>query len=202
MNAKKLKSYAVKQGNMLLMWHNGMQWLIAGSGMYPLRGWPEMNEEELLAVLEIPEEKRAGYQVQLPIGKVGGYGDMAEPMQDGESYDVQLGGLIISQSGGGSFIPAYTPEGLRFISSAALAPVADEAAKQQMIYRRNGGAGVIAIMEGLLVAGVVSCQTGWLDGRTVDELQDVASAAQRIDREKRAAELNADKQMRMEEPEQ
>lgn len=202
MNAKKLKAYAVKQGNMLLTRQHGMQWLVAGRGMYPLRGWPEMNAEELLAVLEIPEEKRAGHQVQALIDDAGGYGELAQPMQDGESYDVQLGGLIISQSGGGSFIPAYTPEGLKFISAAALAPVADEAAKQQMIYRRNGGAGVIAIMEGMLVAGVVSCQTGWLDGRTVDELQDVASAAQRIDREKRAAELNADKQMKMEELEQ
>lgn len=198
MNTKKLKSYAVKQGNMLLMRQNGMQWLIAGSGMYPLPGWPDMNEEELLAVLEIPADKRAGYQARALIGDEGGYGELAQPMQDGESYDVQLGGLIISQSGGGSFIPAYTPEGMKFINAAALAPVADEAAKQQMIYRRNGGAGVIAIMEGLLVAGVVSCRTGWLDGRTVDELQDVASAAMRIDREKRAAETNTDRQMRME----
>lgn len=43
---------------------------------------------------------------------------------------------------------------------------------------------------------------GWLDGRTADELQDVASAALRIDREKREADMNADKQMRMEELEQ
>ena len=203
MNAKKLKAYARKQDTLLLTRCGGVQWLNVGAGIYPLTGWPEVNDEELLTVLDVPAKKQDGYKVFMPSGEAELYRGLLAELQPGEEFNVTLSSLTIGTARG-AWVPVYTPEGLRFVQASALGIVSEEAAKHQIAYRRVGELETVVVFEGLLVAGVLLCQSGWIDSQTADELADAAKVASMIDSQRRAEEMAGDRQLKMmeEDPEE
>lgn len=197
MKTNKLKSYARKQELLMLTSHNGQQWLSAGVGLYPLTGWPRVNEEQLLTVLEVPTEKQEEYIVEVQQEGYSAYAIMMDNLRAGEEYNAKMGCTTISTVRD-AVVPVYTPSGLKFVSCAALAPIREEAARGELVYRKVREIEVIVVMEGLLAVGVLVCLRGWIDVQTAKELCDVAAAAERLEAGMRAGEDNDDRQMRME----
>lgn len=197
MKASALKKYARKQDVMLLTRHNGEQWLSLSGGIFPLRGWPSVNDEQLLTVLEVAKDKQADYIVNVLPESSSAYSSLMDLMQDGEAYNVTLASVTIG-SAKGAWVPAYTPEGMRFVSVSALSVISEEASRREIIYRQAGPVEALVVMEGLIPAGVLICMSSWIDSQTAEELQDVAAVAGQIDRAKMAEEQNEGRQMSME----
>lgn len=198
MKTNALKKYARKQEIMMLTRHNGEQWLSLSGGIFPLRGWPDVNDEQLLTVLEVAKDKQDEYTVNVLPESSWHYSSLMDMMHDGEQYDVTLASVTIG-SAKGAWVPAYTPAGTRFVSASALSVISEEASRREIIYRKAGTVEALVVMEGLIPAGVLICVSSWIDSQTAEELQDVAAVAGQIDRERMAEELNEGRQMRMEE---
>jgi len=178
MKGAALKKFLKKGKSLYLMDNDGLQWVSARSAAYPLDGYPRMDEESLLTVLEIPEGKREGYHVLMMPRPNDMLAELMQDMMSDEGANVRLGGITITAAEAGSYKPAYTPDGVQFVEEEALRPLADVLDKCQLVYRNTGKMGAIVVMLGMMTVGVLMCVNGWADVQVQTELRAAAQAAE------------------------
>ena len=199
MKTNALKSYVRSQGSMALIEHQERQWLLSGTAAYPLDGWPHTSGAEMMTLMDIPKDEQATYPMR--------------EYYDGEAPEALLRTLADTDPGerqatearvritaeGKSWVPLYTPAGMCFVDAEALKPLADVKKEMTLHYReREGQAGTVAVKVGMLVVGVIFCQSGFITDDVEEALLDVRLGAEKLATARRQREANEDRQLRME----
>lgn len=96
------------------------QYIGDGNAVYPISGLPELDEESILTIFDVPEKQREDWLVQ--------YRDIPEGISfedtDATEKIIEQGNLSIVYSGK-TLKPLQTRRGLVFIESRYLSPVSD-----------------------------------------------------------------------------
>ena len=97
------------------------QYVQAGSAVFPLDGLPLLNEDTLIAILDIPADERCDWVVQRTNAQCA-----LSYVQDNEENDQlsELAGITFSANGY-DLQPVYTPYGLVTIDSSTRRVIAD-----------------------------------------------------------------------------
>ena len=126
------------------------QWIGDGSSLYPLHGMPELDEETVFAVLDIPQDKRESYIVS--------WEAWPEHIDGGDEADGERQ-LLDSPCGivwkDMKLMPARTSRGLWFYNPDYLNPLRD--ADSFELYERETPDGRIylAVKTGLLLRAII-----------------------------------------------
>ena len=127
-----------------------VQWAGDGGAMYPLFGIPHLNEEQILVLFDVPEDKRKGVSVLLESGMPGGL-DTEDSAADQEArpYPLSFG------TAWGVYYPVQTSTGIAFYDAEYFKPIADKPrAKLYERYTRSGRLYFVA-KDGMLVEAVI-----------------------------------------------
>lgn len=199
MKGNALKSYVRNQGSMTLINTEGRQWLVSGAAAYPLDGWPHTSGAELMTLMDIPKDEQDTYPMRE-------YAEGEAPemllrmLEDTDPEERQATEARVRITAEGkSWVPLYTQAGMRFVDADALKPLHDVRKEMALYYREDDGrAGVIAAKVGLLVVGVMFCQSGFITDDVEEALLDVSLGAEKLATARRQREANEDRQMHME----
>lgn len=200
MKTSALKKYVKKSGSMVLIETGERQWLATGTGMWPLDGWPRMTAEELMTLMEIPKDEQPMHPMRMQTAE-----ELPEAWQQlmeetGQDSEAKPAGLTIGTKGM-VVQPMYTRYGLKFAESAAMAVLKDS--KKEIVWRfreTGAGAGALVAKIGLLTAGVIFPQGGWITDEVEEWLADTSMAASKAAQKRREENAAAAKgaQLRME----
>ena len=128
----------------------GTQWIGTGNALYRVDGMPDFSQESLLALFDVPEDKRSEwmYRAAAPGADLRDYvpeDESVEPV----GFPVQYhGGTMQMYSPLRSFEAAY-------LNTAYLAPLIDEAGKLMMFWRGEGSRQCFAIKSGLFLRAIL-----------------------------------------------
>lgn len=149
MKIKAVEAVCRSENHIYLIGRGDDQWIGSNGAIYPLHGFPEMNEDNVFAWLGIPEKKRKGFTfTRIPeYIKEYDFGDVS----DGER-PILRGNITINTSSR-SLEPLRTTVGVVFLDKAYLKPFGDGAT----FFERKSASGrvYIAIKEGLLLKGII-----------------------------------------------
>lgn len=144
----------------------GEQWIGASGALYPLHGFPKMDEVSVFAWMDIPEAKRKNYVFQYDYELYEAY-DFSDS-SDGERY-IERGRYTITTPRG-CMEPLNVSEGVIYINAEYLKPFGD----RMMLYERrtNDGRLYIAVKEGLLLKGIIMPMV--IEQSMADDLLEIA----------------------------
>ena len=169
----------------LLDCDDGTQWVGDGKGFYQLVGMPELGEQSICAVMDIPQEKAAEMEItrrEMPEyynpEKEGGMGL-------GEYLEFDDGNCITFM--GNTLMPVKNRDGIRFIQPKYLKPLGD----LDNITLENGAGGRFLIAnDGMFPVGVILVEP--VGGKIVSWLAEVSTAARTEELEKKRRERDDD----------
>ena len=142
--------------------------------VYPLDGMPRVNEEKVLAIMDVPVDKRNEWHVFKGINK-----NIEWMLEDEQSADTEAKmGKIELECGGVKYRPFHTARGILFVSNEQIRPIKDE---KNVCYRlrENGNAQMIIAQSGMMNIGALM-PLQWADEEAADELWKMAEAARKI----------------------
>lgn len=127
------------------------QYIGDGSAVYPISGLPELDEESILTIFDVPEKQREDWLVR--------YRDIPEGISfedtDATEKIIEQGNLSIVYSGK-TLKPLQTRRGLVFIESRYLSPVSDVLDVLELYERVTPfGAPYIVAKAGFLLQAVI-----------------------------------------------
>ena len=148
---KNLAAMCRKQ-RVIIMYHDrsDMQWISEGHAIYPMVGIPEVDEEQVMFLFDIPEKKRAECLVS-DYGSIEDCFDISDGAMDNEVKLMPPAMMI----GGNLITPIETSQGIAFFNSEYLKPVSDkEDLNLYERYTRNGQLYIVA-KSGMIVQAVI-----------------------------------------------
>lgn len=127
----------------------GSQWIGVGMAIYPLYGFPQMDENSVFAWMDVPEKKRKDFSFRYEC-------ELPEPFDFSDSCDGERILIRMNYSFNTSFgcmEPINVSEGVIYLDSAYLKPFGEGA----LLYERRSKSGriYIAVKEGLLLKGII-----------------------------------------------
>ena len=144
------------------------QYIGDGNAVYPISGLPELDEESILTIFDVPEKQRKDWLVR--------YRDIPERISfedtDETERHVEREGISIIYSGR-TLKPIRTTRGLVFIESRYLSPVADVLDVLELYERRTaeGTPYIVAKAGFLLQAVIMPCDV--ISAQFVQRLQEL-----------------------------
>lgn len=120
------------------------QHIAVASAIYPLDGLPPVDEETILAMLDVPVGDRVDYQILT--GPAAPFHDMLEDNLD-QDLPAQLTDMLVSVSGE-TLRPLYSPLGLLCIREAERKPISDSAKTAAYFVRMVGNDPVVIVKNG------------------------------------------------------
>ena len=127
-----------------------IQWVGDGSAIYPMYGIPHMEDEQMLILFDVPEDKRKTYAVFHHEEMLPGYS-----VEDGaadnlvENYPISIG------EASGVWYPVSTSSGIAFYAAEVFKPIMDKPqAKLYERYTRKGDLYFVA-KDGMLVEALI-----------------------------------------------
>ncbi len=154
MNWDKMKRIAKREKKAILLRdEDGMQWLNTGSAAYILEGMPELDEETVLTIIGVPDNKKSDWTT-------GKSYDVEPFLQNDFPEEIELTAdearvSVIYE--GTEIIPIYTLRGIIWLEAVLLAPTTKkEMGYQRMFLRQCGGKRLIAIKEGMMLSAVIA----------------------------------------------
>ena len=127
------------------------QWVGDSAAMYPLDGLPYMDDEALLALMDVPPDKRDKWTIRdVGLGSVVSLDDIDPDEVDVLPYDLTVNnGRTLMPFDGGA-------RGTLWIQQRYLAPTDDIDIVRYCARPTMGGGRVIAIKSGLVLMGIIS----------------------------------------------
>ncbi len=128
------------------------QWVSIGAAAYPLYGMPQIrNKEEMLALLDVPEEKREPYEVIFENPE-----DLAR-FDDCTEDDTPLADKGITFAQRGSYLrPLFAEDGrVYWINECYIAPVEDEKDLAYFLRELEDGIFAVAVIAGLEIVALI-----------------------------------------------
>lgn len=157
MKIKKLARLCSGRKRIQLYDGDKVQYIGDGSAIYPVWGMPDLDEESLMVVFDIPEKKQKDFFVSRePTPQGINLGDVDETEQMVERLDLEIDGMMLLR----------TSRGLAMVQGKYLSPIEDE--ENIELYERTGanGAQYIAAKSGfdlIALISVVQVTTGFVD---------------------------------------
>lgn len=129
---------------------NGMQWISDGYAAYPLYDLPPLEEDNVFAIFDIPEDKRGKMYFDERHGVPSGM-SFADAVADEIEIKPYLIGIIWH---GEIYYPCKSREGILFIDKKYLSPFEEGA----VLYERwaDNGVPYIVVKRGMLIEGVIT----------------------------------------------
>ena len=125
---------------------DGCQWIGNGAAMYPLYGLPELSQENIFTMFDIPEDKREKYTFM-----------QIQNARDLDNYpgEQEVYSLSTSIVASGALLNVYeTSRGAVFLDARYLRPFRDD---DISVFERIGDNGVyIAVKKGFFLAGIIA----------------------------------------------
>ena len=154
---------------------DGVQWVAAGYGCYPLFGMPRMSAEQLCGMFDIPEDKRGKYMLEDADALPSQYS--FEDFCAGEEPLCQSPISVVVD--GVALVPCKTDTGVMWIQPRLFLPfstVKTDAGEGVSYYlrRTEKGGRYVAVKKGLLLVGLVMPYS-ISDGAVADNLRTLAS---------------------------
>lgn len=159
------------------------QWICCGTAVYPLDGMPEVTEDTILSVFDVPQSDRRLYSV----GR-GPVNNMSRYLADNEDADREatMGSMTIGV-GGDVIKPIYTPYGLITIKAEMLKPVEDSSKTAQYFARELPTGTVIVVKNGFQAVATIVQYNHWaMWDRIAEELGDMSRLAARLEEKQRS----------------
>lgn len=149
------------------------QYVQAGSAVFPLDGLPLLNEDTLIAILDIPADERCDWVVQRTNAQCA-----LSYVQDNEENDQlsELAGITFSANGY-DLQPVYTPYGLVTIDSSTRRVIADSRKTAQYFARLINGNVTIIVKNGFMLIAAIVPVIRWADEKAVQFMRDAAGYA-------------------------
>lgn len=129
---------------------HGMQWISDGYAAYPLCDLPPLEEDNVFAIFDIPEDKRGKMYFDERQGVPTGM-SFADAVQDEVEIKPYSIGIIWQ---GAIYYPCKSREGILFVDKKYLSPFEDGV----VLYERwaENGTPYIAAKRGMLLEGVIT----------------------------------------------
>ena len=172
------------------------QWVGDGVAMYPLDGLPYMDDEALMALFDVPPDKRANWTVRaFSLGAAVSLDDVDPDEADVLPYDltVNTGRTLMPFDGG--------PRGTLWIQQRYLAPTDDIDIVRYCARPTTGGGRVIAVKSGLVLMSIILPLRMTADKNGLGrQLMDIANGTivAEADARRAAVEFDDEDQMGME----
>ncbi len=147
---KRIAALCKAAKNIILMdCDDGTQWVGDGRGFYQLVGMPELGEQSICAVMDIPPEKAAEMKITRK--------KMPEAYDPEKAGGMGLGGYLEFDDGncvtfmGKTLMPVKNREGIRFIQPKYLKPLGD----LDNITLESGGRRFLIANDGMFPVGII-----------------------------------------------
>ena len=128
----------------------GAQWLSDGYACYPLGDLPELCEEEIAVIFDVPEDKRDKFSFEVNVGLPKGL-----DISDGAEGERELTAIPIGIVWCGEVLLPYKSEsGVLFVNRKHLAPFEEVMTLYER--RTKSGAPYIAAKRGMIVEGIIT----------------------------------------------
>ncbi len=187
MKIKKLARLCSARKRIQLIDGEKVQYIGDGSAIYPVWGMPELDNESLMVVFDIPEKKQRDFFVSRePVPEGINLKDVDETEHLVERLGFEMDGMVLLR----------TDKGLAMIAGKYLAPVEDE--ENLELYERTGKDGVqyIAAKAGFDLLALISEVK--VTAEFVDKLAELLElAAQRAAQDLQEERQNEPQQMEM-----
>lgn len=153
------------------------QWICCSTAAYPLDGMPEVTEDTILSVFDVPQSDRRLYSVRR--GPADGMARCLADNQD-DDREATMGSMTIG-IGGDVIRPVYTPYGLVAIKAEALKPVEDSGKTAQYFARELTTGPAIIVKNGFQAVAAIIPYSRWATwDRIAEELGDMSRLAARL----------------------
>lgn len=148
MKVKAIERMLVSERHVLII--NGKeQWVAAKGAIYPLHGFPRMNEDAVFAWLDVPANKRSGYYFEEVERNVTAY-DYSDQTDDERVIERDV---ITVTTAEGTYVPLRVTDGVIYVNEKYLKPYKGDAALYER--RTENGAIYIVVKEGLILKGII-----------------------------------------------
>lgn len=152
------------------------QHMMVGAGVYPLDGWPEVDKESLLRILDVQADKWSDWSIQRTEKN-----DFIAQMVDEQmstDREATLGRVPIGVHGE-KLLAVFTQGGMVFVNWKYIRPIMDE--KEVSYYSRETTNGtVIVAKRGWQVIATIGVEKQWADEDTAEELWHIAQEARTL----------------------
>lgn len=168
------------------------QWImLGGTAMYPLDGLPLLNEEQLMAIIDVPTKKRDSFKVFVS-EMTDRLHDFASDFRAGD-IDAELSGVEICLWGSTKIRCAIAEDGSTvFVDTKYLKPLADQKKDLTFVIRRKDGERpTLVVKRGMLNVCSMTSSDWWVMEKEMHELNWISRHANRAERDNRERELNA-----------
>lgn len=164
--------------NITLLTEPGRQQIMVANAIYPLDGFPALDESTLLAVMDVPTEERKEKTVQISMADtLRGY------LDDNQDADAQARRTQLEiKVNGAVLFPLYSPYGMLAVSEEIVKPIND--CKEAVWFvRKVSGHPVIIVKNGFQrIATFIPCMD-WARNEVCECLNDLADGAVRMNQE-------------------
>lgn len=150
------------------------QHVMIGLAVYPLDGFPLLDEDELLTVLDVPVDKRMDYSVYTR----GMWADMMLVTADNHHSDreASLADTMICTTWA-DVIPAYTQSGMTFVNAEYRRVIEKEKDVSWWSRTMPSGATLLVAKRGYQAIATIMPDNRWLTDDVCDDLWHIAQAA-------------------------
>jgi hypothetical protein len=167
--------------NITLLVEPERQQIMVANAIYPLDGFPELDENTLLAVMDVPVAERKEKTVQISMADT--VRDYLDDNRDGDQPAKRT--QLEIKGYGGVLLPIYTPYGMMAVAEEAVKPISDCKAAEWFV-RKVGDNPVIIVKNGFQrIATFIPC-IDWARNDACECLNDLATGAVRMNREMHA----------------
>ncbi len=153
MKLSKIAQICKKHTEITVIRANGAQWFCIGAAAYAVYGIPALrSSEEVLTVLDVPQEKRDAFQVTFANA------EETEHFADACDGEVQLRDVAYSFMQRGHFLrPLYEEDGCAWwINECYLAPIDEKGTLTYWLRPAPGGMYDIAVKKGFAIIALIS----------------------------------------------
>lgn len=167
------------------------QHIMLNGAMYPLDGYPQLDKDILLTILDVPKEKRNDYWY-----KEERHSDCTmqwaedNPRQSDTPASLCETHIKLPAQ---ELIPVNTHSGMVFIDEAYKKPIDDETGVDYWCRRMENGT-VIVAKRGYQLIAAIAAPTHWATEDVADDLHDIANAAWALREARKMKETNAEQQ--------
>lgn len=168
------------------------QHILLYGAMYPMDGYPLLDKDVLLTILDIPKEKRGDYYYKEE-NHTESTLRWAEdnPLTDDTEAELLMTTLKLPME---TLIPVRTVKGIVYIHADYMQPIRDET-ETEYFYRQLPQGGVIVAKRGWQTIATIATAKGWATETIANELQDIAQSAAEISQQLKKERQEAVQQM-------
>ena len=154
------------------------QYIHTGTALFPLDGLPLLNEETLLAILDVPQDERSEWEVRR--GTTDAIGFYTEDNNDNDKVAELIG--LDFWAGGYSVQPFYTPYGMVTIDADTRRVIADSKKTAEYFARKHGDNVTIIAKNGFMLIAAITPIRRWATEQISMYLSDVSALAEKLER--------------------